>query len=230
MTAQKGQNIRPGGAGQNELPPREKIIGFDPFFDDTGEGEEVEGEDEALDPEASGRGPEIAKIEVLSDGALQPLRAELFALARADGFEGSEAWAVSGGGARSYKQRIERNPLFQERVAMLTAERTKIETGGVEGEALWAAKQNWRIARAGGVVAEIHRATVLLVETTRAFTGAGPIDQGGSAAPAEGEAPKGPGRPPNQPRQLRVDVEQMKGSLLQKGIRTGAPPSDAAAA
>ena len=227
MTAQKHQNIRPGGAGGNELAPREKIIGFDPFDDGEVGGEGgAEDEDEALDPEASGRGPEIAKIEVLSDGALQPLRAELFALARADGFDRGEAWAVSGGGARSYKQRIERNPLFQERVAMLASERTKIESVGVEGEAMWAAKQNWRLARAGGVVAEIHRATVLLVETTRAFTGAGPADPSGSAPAAEGEAPRpGPGRPPHQPRQVRVDVEQMKGSLLHKGIKVGAEAS-----
>lgn len=202
---------------RDELAAREKIMVVDPV-PEPGEAGEVEGGDGA-----SG-GPEIANVGVLPDGALKPLRAELLALAWADGWRAMEAWDISGGGAKSYRQRIERAPAFKERVRALTEERTKLEQEGVLGEAMWAAKQNWRLARAGGVVAEIHRATVLLVETTKAFSGIQPVAEGAAPAPAaEGEVPRGPGRPPHQPRALRVDVGLMREKLIGKGVAAAAP-------
>ena len=189
-------------------------------IDQGGVGEDGAEARDADVPGASGF-PEIAKIVVSVDGALHPMRAESLALAHGDGYSGQEAWDVSGGGALSYRRRIEKSPVFKERVVVLVSEREKLEALGIAGEVVWAAKQNWRIARAGGVVTEIHRATVLYVDTVRALLGAPAADQVGGAAPSAepSDAPRGPGRPPNQPRQLRVDVLQMREKLTGMGVR-----------
>lgn len=218
MTTEKRQIIRGAGGRPNELPPREKIMVVGGEEEDEVGGDGAEGGDEAPDGEESGGSPEIAKLGVLADGALTPMTAELLALAHADGFSGMAAWRVCGKdpGTKSYRGRIVRSPLFGRRVEELVAEREKLEQGGIAGEALWAVKQNWRLARAGGVVMEIHRATVLLVEVTREQLGGAPPavqEEGGETA-----APRGPGRPPQQPRQLRFDIEDMKSKLVARGV------------
>lgn len=217
----KAQNIRPTPPGGAELAPREKIMVPDPSSElETEDG--AEGEDEASggDDEASGQWEKIANVVVLEDGSVSPRGAELLALAQADGLRGGKASDCAGLKRGAYVSRIRASPVFDERVRVLTEERTKLEALGVEGEALWAVKQNWRLARAGGVVMEIHRATVLLVETTRTFLGVEKPGDAPAAAPA-GDAPAkpGPGRPAHQPKALRFDIENMKSALISKGIK-----------
>lgn len=160
-----------------------------------------------------------SKVEVSADGSLVPVKAELLALARADGFRGRSGWEAAGGGARSYRVRIERHPVFQARVEKLMSEREKIvEQEGAAGEAIWAVRQNWRLARAGGDVAQIHRATVLLVETTKSLLGVQPAPVGGEAAVTGDGEVRPVGRPPKVPAALRVDALQMRERLVQRGI------------
>ena len=225
MKPQKGQIIRPTHQAEAELPPREKIIPQDGREDQADGGEVGEDGDEASDRSAFHLEPGGLTIVVQEDGTLRPVRAEALVLAWADGFRGIEAWRVSGGGSASYRSRIESNEVFRKRVAELAEERAKIETEGVLGEALWAAKQNWRLARQGGVVAEIHRATVLLVEVTRQMGGVAPARDDEGVPPAEGQvARRGPGRPPKEPSALNVGALQMREALIHKGITVAPPP------
>lgn len=219
MTAEKAHILRPGGRPDNELPPREKIMVRGPSDDEEGvEDGEREG-DGAPGEEASGAEVAVTHVRLMPDGTLTPERAWKLAIAWGDGFRGQVAWDMSGGGARSYRFRIQEHEVFRERVRALEAEKTKLEHEGVAGKAVWAAETNLRLARISGVQSEIHRATVLYIETVKALMG----EQGGVAASAsvaegEGVAARGPGRPAHQPRALRVDVLQMRDSLLHKGL------------
>lgn len=218
VAARKGQNIRPTPGPRIELPPREKII----VQEGSSEPEEdVDGEEEtdgAPDGRAFTGPPGGLNVRLLPDGALKPDKAWALAVAWSDGFRGSEAGEMTGVVSRSYRSRIETNEVFLARVAELELEKTKLEHEGVGGEAIWAAKQNLRVARIGGVAAEVHRATLLFIETVKMFSGVTPMVQ---AVPedAAGEAPRGPGRPPNQPKALRVDALQMRESLIHRGLK-----------
>lgn len=221
MTARKGQNIRPTPLPRNELTPREKITGQSPCS----EQEEDEDGEEVADGaprEKAFPGPGGQNVRLLPDGTLKPEKAWALAVAWADGFRGDEAGEMAGKISRSYRSRIETNEVFLARVAELELEKTKLEHGGVGGEAIWAAKQNLRVARIGGVVAEVHRATLLYIETVKAFSGATPmvsVEGGDDGAAQEGVAvTRGPGRPAHQPRALRVDVLQMREGLINKGL------------
>lgn len=183
-----------------------------------GEVEEDEVTQDGAEPEASGAAIDT-KVRVSSDGSLLPVRAEVLALAMADGFGRLEAWKITGAGASSYRTRIETHPVFKERVKALTEEKTKLETEGASGEVLWVVKQNWRLARASGDVAQIHRATTLLVQTHKdvgLIGSAGAGEGGGSADGSKAEGP-GPGRPAHQPRATRPDVASMKRTLMERG-------------
>lgn len=134
-----------------------------------------------------------------------------------------DAWKLAGGGAESYKARIEKNPLFRKRVEILELEREKLEQEGSEGEVLWAVKQNWRLQRAAGDPAGIHRATVLLVQTmTQLRGGGGAGDEGGvspgGSATGDVPAPGRPGRPAIEPRAVKADISRMKSELLAIGV------------
>lgn len=216
MTNKKREILRPTPPGGAELTPREKIIAQSPE-EELGAGEGLEVEDGAPDGDAFPMGPGGSQVRTEPDGSLRPIRAEKLAVAWADGFRGAEAWEMTGGGAGSYRSRIETNEVFRERVGVLELEKKNLEREGVWGEACWAAKQNLRVARLGGVVMEIHKATVLYIETIKALSGVAPAPEGGSPD-GEGEVSRAPGRPPNQPKALRVDVSLMREALVHKGL------------
>lgn len=158
-------------------------------------------------------------LKLSEDGTMALPIAEKFALALADGFPKNQAWKIAGGRSASYRKRILANPVFRMRVQLLEMERDKL-VDTQEGDVFWMVKQNWRLARAGGVVSEIHRATVLLTELM-AKREAGPA----ADVPAAGTETKAlPGRPAHQPRALRADASQMRSHL--KGMSRPKPPSE----
>lgn len=243
MLTPKAQIIRPHPLGGGELAGREKIIAVqssgDPELGD-GDEEDLGGEDgdEASDPgkietegflEELGAGGGRTDLEfapdvrLAEDGSILPVKAEMLALNMADGFTKTEAWRMVGGERKNeaYGRKIRDHPVFRARLQMLVSEKMRRTEEGIGGDILWAVKQNWRIARATGKAEIIHRATVLLVETGKGILGAEP-EGGGSEAPAGAEAPKGPGRPPHQPRSTRPDVSSMRSALMKMGVKAPA--------
>jgi|GEM_PF-6137722 len=156
------------------------------------------------------------RLRFREDGSLSRRRAEEFALGMADGMERGEAWrstgAAKGGGAIEDRRQIESDAAFQARVAMLTEERGRMEQLGPLGDAMWAAKQTWRAARAAGDLAATMRSAELMGRLAEKL----PAPAGASAEPVSGGA--GPGRPAQVPAATRVDIERIKGDLLKRGI------------
>lgn len=159
-------------------------------------------------------------------GGILPEKAENLALHMADGFTKSVAWRMVGGRRKNerYGRTIREHPVFKARLQILVEEKMRAQDQGLAGDVMWAVRQNWRLARATADVAQIHRATVLLVETAKSNFGGGAAIEGEVSS---GEEKRAPGRPPHQPRSTKPDVASMKATLQRMGVKEPAPAEDA---
>lgn len=163
------------------------------------------------------------RFHAAADGSLSNSRVERFALFLADEVPATKAWALAGytdvsGYAKDWRKRVERDPVFQERVRGLMAEKAESEADPSPfAAARWTAKQLWRDARAVGDIRASEKAADLLFKigdrevTWLQATG------GAAAAPAVPSG-RGPGRPPIEvPAAVEAAPSEIARRLLGRG-------------
>ena len=160
------------------------------------------------------------RLGMKDDGSLSKEKAEKFCLGLVEGLVSTEAWRAAGGvnsgsDAIAERRAYEADPVFQARWERLTWERRADLMSGPHGEAMQAARMAFRTARVAGDAAQVLRAAELMARIADRMA---PVAEPGSV-----EA-RGPGRPPQEPAQSKVNVSLIRQGLLEKGLPA---PADA---
>lgn len=173
------------------------------------------------------------RLKVLDDGALANGKCERYALFLADGVQAAQAWRLSGhvdsessGYTKDWRARVQKDPAFIARVAMLTEERETSEASPSPfAAARYTAMQLWRDARAQGDVRESGRASELLFKIAMReadMIAAGQMPTPAAPSPVGGQ--KGPGRPATELEATRPkDVSDIRAALISKGVKVDSP-------
>lgn len=179
---------------------------------------------------------EYPVLRLDESGALSTARAELLALGIAEGMEPSKAWiATYGPGALPAKitrpnegwsgmlrRWLEKQPLFQQRVAALVAERDRLLQDDQWGYATWMINECFRDARTRGDSAQMLEAAKMRLRVAEKTAQVQiPTETPLESAPV--------GRPVTENPQNRRQMAEIKRSLLTKGMKIEPIQEDEAA-
>lgn len=161
-------------------------------------------------------------IVLAEDGSIKNQRIEAYALLLADDVHRATAWKLLGGniegGSAVYRKQIETDPVFQQRMRALRAEKELFMADELFGESKWQAAQLWREARNTGNLTLAKQAFDARLKIAEREDERRKKE---SPAPQDGVAPQGrPGKPPTENPQTYTGMDAIKQKLREMGAPT----------
>lgn len=174
-------------------------------------------------------------------GALSNEKAELFALAVAEGTEPSRAWSEcwpaneNSGASLQLRKHYQGNPLWIERVEQLKAERIALEADKHWGTATWMINECFRVARATRDLAAMRDSAKMRLQVamkTYVPPQSSPqeapetpdADETTETAPKEPEKPNNVGAPTVKSPQSSTQQSLMRQKLIESGLKNAPKP------